>query len=156
MFDCLFQISLTMLGLKLFSHCKCGRVLIQCLVCGNCHFDFISNSQKKNTSFWLMKSYLSNDFIKRLAKKFFSNWANTTFSCLSFHELLIKHFSKSGNVNSGSWLVANVLNEVLTRFNPFSWWKNGIEDVFTAWLVRHHGRQLLLLVTEAFLWNAHI
>ena len=135
--DSFFEISFSMLGLELLSHGKCYRALIKCLIRSDCHFDFISDSQKKKTSFWLTKSYLSDNFIEALRKEFFSYWANTTFSGLSFHEFLIEHLSESCNVHSWSWLMTNILNEVFTIFNPLSWGKNSIENILTAWFCVH-------------------
>ena len=39
-------ISLTILGLELFSHGKCHRALIQGLIGSNGHLDFITDSQE--------------------------------------------------------------------------------------------------------------
>ena len=47
-----------------------------------------------------------------------------TLSGLSLHKFLIEHFSKSGNINSGSWLMANILDVMFTSFSPFSWRKD--------------------------------
>lgn len=86
--------------------------LIKCLIGGDCHLYFISDSQKKETSFRFAQSNLSNDFIKTLREELFSDRAYSTFSSLSLHQLLIKHLSQSSYVNSGSWLMTNVLNIV--------------------------------------------
>ena len=44
LFDCLFQISLSMFGLNLLPHSESNRGLIKRLVSSDSHFDFISNS----------------------------------------------------------------------------------------------------------------
>lgn len=87
--------------------------LIESLIGSDCHLDFISDSQKKETSLRFIESYLSDDFIETLREKFFSHGTNAALSCLAFHQLLIKHFSQASNINSSSFLVRNVLDEML-------------------------------------------
>ena len=116
----LFQVSLAVLSLKLLSHGKGDRALVKGLVSGDSHFDLISNSKQQQSSLWLAKCNLSDNLVKALRKQFFSDWTNSTLSGLSFHELLVKHFPQSGNIDSGSWLVAHVLDVVLASFNPHS------------------------------------
>lgn len=98
--DGLLKICLSMLGLKLFSHGKGDGTLIKSLISSDGHLDLVSNSKEEKSSFWLTKSYLSNNFIKALGEEFFSYWADTTLSSLSFHKLLIEHLSESGNIDS--------------------------------------------------------
>ena len=64
--DCFFEVSFTMLSLELLSHGEGDRTLIECLVSCDCHFDLVSDSQEKKSSFWLTEGNLSNDFIKAL------------------------------------------------------------------------------------------
>ena len=118
------KISLSMFSLQLFSHSKGNWALIKCLICLYGHSDFVSYSQQKKTSFWFSKSNLSDDFIETLGEKFFSYWTDSTFSGLSLHKFLIEHFSKSGDIDSGCWLMADVLNVMFAGFGPFSWWKD--------------------------------
>ena len=84
--------------------------LIECLVGGNCHFDFITNSEKKESTFWLVESYLTDNFVKALGEKLLSDWADSTLAGLALHELLIEHLSKTGNINSRCWLMAHILD----------------------------------------------
>ena len=89
----LFQVSLAVLSLKLLSHGKGDRALVKGLVSSYSHLDFISHSKQKQTSFWLAKCNLSDDFVKALGEELFSDRADSTLSGLSFHEFLIEHFS---------------------------------------------------------------
>ena len=89
----LLKISLTVLSLKLFSHSESYGTLVKGLVSSYSHLDFISHSKQKQTSFWLAKCNLSDDFVKALGEELFSDRADSTLSGLSFHEFLIKHFS---------------------------------------------------------------
>ena len=84
--------------------------LIESLVGGNCHFDFITNSEEKESTFWLVKSYLTDNFVKALGEKLLSDWADSTLTSLALHELLIEHLSKTGNINSRCWLMAHILD----------------------------------------------
>ena len=118
------KIGFSMFSLQLFSHSKSNWALIKCLICLYGHSDFISYSQQQKTSFWFSKSNLSNNFIETLGEKFFSYWTDSTFSGLSLHKFLIEHFSKSGYINSGSCLMANILDVMFTSFSPFSWRKD--------------------------------
>ena len=64
--DSFFQIGFTMLSLELFSHGEGDRRLVQSLVSSDGHFDLITDSQEEETSLWLGKGYLSDDFIEAL------------------------------------------------------------------------------------------
>jgi hypothetical protein len=129
-----------MFGLELFSHGEGDRGLVEGLVSSDGHFDFITDSQEEQTSLWLRKGYLSDNFVEALWEKFFSNWADTALSSLSFHKFLIEHFSQSGNIHSGSWLMTNILDKMFARFNPLSWWQDGIKDILTRWFGIHWGQ----------------
>jgi hypothetical protein len=87
------QLSFAMLCLQLLSHGKSHRALVQGLVGGNCHFDFITHSQQEKPSLGLTQSYLTDDLIEALGKQFLTNRADAAFSSLALHELLVKHFS---------------------------------------------------------------
>ena len=125
-FNCFFEVSLSMFCLELFSHCKSNWTLIKCLISSYCHFNFISYSEQQESSFWFTQCNLPDNLIKTLRKQFLPYWTNSTFSSLSLHKLLIKHFSEPSYINSWSWLMTNILDEVLAWFDPFSWWKDSI------------------------------
>ena len=126
------QLRLSMFGLQLFSHSECYRALVEGLIGGNSHFNFISHSEQKKASLWLAQSNLTDDFIETLRKQFFSDRANAALSSLAFHQLLVKHLSESGDVDSRCRLVAHILNIMLASFNPLTWGKDGVQNVFTA------------------------
>jgi len=142
--DCLLQVGLSVLGLQLFSHGESDRRLIQGLVSSNRHLDLVSHSKKKKSSLWLAESYLSNDFIEALREKLLSDRTDATFSGLPFHELLIEHLSKPSNINSRSWLMADVLNVVLSKLNPLSGREDSVKDIFATWFCVHRWELLLL------------
>lgn len=135
-----------MLGLQLLSHGEGHGTLVEGLISRDGHLDFVTDSKQKKTSFGLRKGDLSDDLIEALREKLLSNWTNAALTSLSFHEFLIKLFSQSSNINTGSWLVGNILNVVLSVLNPLSGRKNSVQDVFTGGL-GVHGRQLLFLGT---------
>ena len=137
--DGLFQVSLAVLSLKLLSHGKGDRALVKGLVSGDSHFDLISNSKQQQSSLWLAKCNLSDNLVKALRKQFFSDRTNSTLSGLSLHELLVKHFPQSGNIDSGSWLVAHVLDVVHASFNPLTGWQNSVQNVFGTGFSVHWG-----------------
>ena len=74
---------LALFCLKSFSHTISYGTFIQGLVSLNCHFDFISNTNKQETSLSTVYCNLSNDFIKRLRIEFLSDRTNTCLSGLS-------------------------------------------------------------------------
>lgn len=145
----LFEVRLTILGLQLLAHSECDRRLVQCLVGSNRHFYLITHSQQQKATNWLSERHLSNDLIETLTEKFLSDRANTVVTGLALHQLLVKHLTKAGNINSGSLLSACILNIVfscyiytiyvnahrLTIFNPLSWWDDRIQDIVIAWFV---------------------
>lgn len=133
--DFLLKVGLTVLGLQLFAHGKCHRTLVESLVGGNSHFDFITDTEEEKSALWQIQSDLTDDLIETLGEELLTDWANTTLTSLSLHKFLVEHLSKSGYINSGSWLMTNILNVMLSLFNPFSSWQNGIQDVLLLWLV---------------------
>tara|TARA_B110000305_G_C19242127_1_gene540430 strand:- start:500 stop:709 length:210 start_codon:yes stop_codon:yes gene_type:complete len=64
--DSLLKVGLSVLSLQLLSHGESHRGLVKGLISGDCHFDFVSNSQEEETSLWLRKGHLSDNFIEAL------------------------------------------------------------------------------------------
>ena len=147
--DGLLQVGFSVFGLQLFSHGKRHRGLIQCLVGLDGHLYFLSDSQEQETSLWLAKGDLSDDFVEALRKQLFSDRADSALTGLSLHQLLIEHLSESGDIHSRGGLVTDVLDEVLAALDPLSGWQDSIQNVLVAWLVFHR-RELSLLRTYSF------
>jgi hypothetical protein len=55
----------------------------------NGHFDFISDSDKKESSFGAIDGDLSDQLIEALGVEFFSDWADTSVSGLSALEFVV-------------------------------------------------------------------
>ncbi len=87
--------------------------IVECLVSLDIAVDVSFHSQKKETALRQIQGHLADNLLKTLLEKFLPHWANTALTCLSFHKLLIKHFSEAGNVDSASWLLACFLHPLL-------------------------------------------
>jgi len=101
-----------MLSLKLLSHGKSDRALVQSLISSNGHLDLISDSEEEKATLRLIQSHLSDDLVKALGEELFSDGTDTALSGLTLHQLLVQHLSQSCYINSSSFLMTNVLNVV--------------------------------------------
>lgn len=110
LFNLLLKVCLSMLCLELLSHRKGNGALIKSLISCDSHLNFISNSEKKETSLGLVQSDLTDDFVEALGEEFFSDWTDAALSGLALHEFLIEHFSESGNIDSSGLLMTHILN----------------------------------------------
>ena len=59
-----------------------------------------------------VKRDLADNFFEALLEKFFAYRADTAFACLALHQLLVKHFSQTGNIDPRGWLWASFLHPV--------------------------------------------
>ena len=87
--------------------------LIECLIRGDCHHDLVPDTEQKETSFRQIERNLTDDLIEALREKLLSDRADSTFSSLALHKLLVKHFSQTSYINSAGWLMAHILDPVL-------------------------------------------
>jgi hypothetical protein len=71
------------------SHSVGNGALVQGLVSLNSHLNFISYSDKKESSFGAIDGDLSDQLIEALGVEFFSDWADTSVSGLSALEFVI-------------------------------------------------------------------
>ena len=144
-----------MFCLQLLSHCEGHRTnqtqhtdmyqlcclaghylpLVKSLVGSNSHFDFIAHSQEEESTFRLTEGHLSDDLVEALTEELFSDGANAALTGLSFHDFLVEHLSEMNNIESGGWLVAHILDVVLSVLDPLSGWQDLVQDLVGSWLV---------------------
>ena len=102
------------LSLQLFASCECHRAVIEGLVSLDVGVDVAFDSQEKKTAFRHVKSDLADDLLEALLEEFLTHRADALFTSLPLHQLLVKHLTKTSNIDSGSWLRASLLHPVLT------------------------------------------
>jgi len=118
--DSLFEVSFAVFGLELLAHGESDGTLVESLVSGDSHLDFISDSQEEDTTLGLSQSNLTDNLIEALGEELFSDGADTALTGLTLHQFLIESLSETRNINSGGLLVRNIFDEVLAVFNPLS------------------------------------
>jgi len=118
--DSLLEIGFTVLSLELLAHGEGDGTLVESLVGGDSHLDFISDSQEEDTTLGLSQSNLTDNLIEALGEELFSDGADTALTGLTLHQFLIESLSETRNINSGGLLVRNIFDEVLAVFNPLS------------------------------------
>jgi hypothetical protein len=65
------------------------------------HSDFISDSDKQKASFGTVDSDLPDELIEALSIEFFSDWADTCFSCLPLLEPFVELLLEEENICLG-------------------------------------------------------
>ena len=98
--DLMFKLGFSLFSLSLFLHSELDSVLIQSLVCSNCHLDLISHSQEEESSLRFVDCDLPDYLIKALAEQLFSDWTDSTLSSLPLHELGVQEFPQSCHIDS--------------------------------------------------------
>ena len=81
---------LLLFGHECFTHSISDGALVKSLVSLNSHADFVSNTHQQESTFGTVDSDLTDELIKALGIKLFTDGANTSLSGLSLSESLIK------------------------------------------------------------------
>jgi hypothetical protein len=119
--------------------------LVEGLVGGDGHLNLVADTEEENATLGLTESDLADDFIEALGEQFFADGANSGLTGLTFHQFLIEGLTETGNIDSGSLLMADVFDEVLAVLNPLTRGKDSIDNLLLLGL-RFHGRELSLLL----------
>ena len=112
-FSFLLKVFHAVLSLELFAHGESYRARIQSRVGGIRLLDVVTDTEEQKTALRLVKSDLADNLVKALTEEFLTHRAETSLTCLSLKELLIEHLSKTGDIDSGSRLMADLLAEML-------------------------------------------
>ena len=115
-----------------FSHSVCNWTFVQSLISLDSHLYFISDSNKKESSLGTVDGNLSNQLIKALRVKLFSNWADTSVSGLSWLKFMVQVILEIDNVHSSSWGWRNIFNPKRSFLSVFSRWKNRVQVIFIS------------------------
>ena len=127
--DLLLQVILAVLSKQLLSHGKSHSALIQDLVGGVRLLDIVADTEEQETAFRQIQGDLANDLVEALLEKLLTHRAQSSLSCLSLEQLLVKHLTKTCDIDTASWLVAHLLTKVLSLFNPLSWRLDTVQDI---------------------------
>eukprot|EP00438_Fugacium_kawagutii_P032188 Skav209039 [mRNA] locus=scaffold2483:106391:107149:- [translate_table: standard] len=136
-----------LLCLQRLAHSECDGRLIEALVCTYSHPDFISDTQQQQASLSTNDGDLSDELIKALRVELLTNGANASLTSLSLLQPLVEVLLQIHNIRTCGWCARYVLHPKLILLSPFSWWKNGIEDILSL----RHDRLSILLVVLVFL-----
>ena len=86
------------------THAESNRTLIQCLICLDCHFDFIANTDQQEATFGTVDRDLANQLIETLGEELLTEWAETCLSRLAVLNLEVKLVLQVQHIDRGGWL----------------------------------------------------
>mmetsp|Transcript_21082 Transcript_21082/g.46400 ORF Transcript_21082/g.46400 Transcript_21082/m.46400 type:complete len:236 (-) Transcript_21082:82-789(-) len=118
-----------LLCLQCLAHSKCDGRLVEALIRANRHPDFISDSQQQQSTFRTNDGDLSDEFIEALRIQFLTDGTNASLTSLSLLQPFVKVLLQVHNICTCGWCARYILHPKLILLSPFSWWKNGIQDV---------------------------
>ena len=115
-----------MLSLELLAHSEGDRAVVEGVVCLDVRVDIALHSEKEQATLRHVERHLADDLLKALLEELFTYRADTTFSGLALHQLLVKHLTEPCHVDPASRLGASLLNPVLAALDPFTRWDNSV------------------------------
>ena len=130
--DLLLEVFLAVLSLELFTHGKRYSTVVECHIGSIRLFDIITNTKEQKATLGLIECHLTDNFVEALSEQLFTNGAESSLACLSLQKFLVEHLSEASDIDSGGWLVTDLLREVLSLLNPFSRSKDLVQDVLSS------------------------
>ena len=116
--------SSALFSLESFAHAIGYGAFIEGLVGLNGHFNLISDSDEKESSFGALNSDLTDQLIEALGVQFFTNRADSGFPGLSALDVLVQFILQIDNVDLGSGSGRDVTHPQLALFGVLTRWQD--------------------------------